>query len=244
MDGAIERPQQQAARVVGVAYLATFALVVSVNFGILNRLIVSGDAAATARGILAHETLFRIGLTGDLLYCAGTVALLTALYVILRPVGRGLALLAAFWRLIWVLMWLAVALNMFDALRLLHGAAYLRAFEPERLQALARFDLGSGYDTYYVGLLFGALGETACGWLWLRSGYIPRWLALACLVTSAWCVACTLIFYVVPGFSRAVNLWWFDTPMALADMVTSVWLIVRGLAPARAVGAGRVALPA
>jgi hypothetical protein len=115
----IDDSQRTAARVAGFAYLITFATVVYVNFGIHGRLIIRNNAAETARNILAHERLFRIGIAGDLVYCAGVVVLLTALYVILKPVSRGLALLAAFWRLVWVLMWLVMTLNLFDALRLL-----------------------------------------------------------------------------------------------------------------------------
>jgi uncharacterized protein DUF4386 len=84
----IEPAQQTAAKVAGFAYLITFASVVYVNFGIHDRLIVENNAE-TAQNILAHERLFRIGIVGDLVYCAGVVVLLTALYVILRPVNRG-----------------------------------------------------------------------------------------------------------------------------------------------------------
>ncbi len=201
-----------------------------VNFAIQDRLIVS-NAAETARNILAHERLFRLGIAGDIVYCVGLVVLLTALYVILKPVGQGLALLAAFWRLVWALMWLAVTLKLFEALRLLGGADYLRALEPERLQTLARLDLGSGYDYYYVGLLFNALASTVCGYLWFKSRYIPRWLAAFGVISSAWCVACTAVFYVFPNFDSIVNLWWFDTPMAIFDIVLSFLLLIRGLRP-------------
>src|SRR5436190_15610872 len=146
----IDESQRKAARVAGFAYLVTFATVVYINFGIHEQLIVENNAAETARNILAHERLFRIGIAGDLIYCAGVIVLLTALYVILKPVNRGLALLGAFWRLVWVLMWLVMTLNLFDALRLLSGADYLRAFEAERLQALARLYLGTRFEYYYV----------------------------------------------------------------------------------------------
>lgn len=117
-----------------IAYLITFATVVYVNFAIHDRLIVENDAE-TARNILAHERLFRIGIVGD--HCVGVVVLLTALYIILKPVNRALSLLAAFWRHVWVLLWLVMTLHPFDALHLLLGSAnYLRAFDAERLQAL------------------------------------------------------------------------------------------------------------
>jgi len=226
----IDESQRTAARVAGFAYLITFATVVAVNFGIHDRLIVENNAQ-TARNILAHERLFRIGIVGDLTYCAGVVVLLTALYVILRPVNRGLALLAAFWRLVWVLMWLVMTLNLFDALRLLNGADYLRAFEAERLQALASLYLGTRFDYYYVGLLFGGLASTVCGYLWFKSRYIPRALAAFGVISSAFCVACTLVFYIFPNFDKIVNLWWFDTPMAIFDTALSFWLLFKGLRP-------------
>lgn len=226
----IDDSQRTAAKAAGWSYLATFIIVVYVNFAILGRLIVS-NAAETARNILAHERFFRLGITGDIVYCVGLVVLLTALYVIFRPVSPGLALLAALWRLVWVLTWLALTLKLFEALRLLAGPEYLRALEPERLQALARLDLGSGYDYYYVGLLFNALASTLCGYLWFKSCYVPRWLAAFGIVSSAWCVACTAVFYVFPHFDGIVNLWWFDTPMAMFDIVLSLWLLIRGLRP-------------
>ena len=151
--------------------------------------------------------------------------------MILKPVNRGLALLAAFWRLVWVLMWLVMTLNLFDALRLLSGADYLRAFEAERLQALARLYLGTRFDYYYVGLLFGALASTVCGYLWFKSRYIPRALAAFGLISSAFCVACTFVFYIFPNFDKIVNLWWFDTPMGIFDIALSFWLLFKGLRP-------------
>ena len=203
--------------------------VVYVNFGIHDRLLVENNAAETARNILAHQQLFRIGIVGDLIYCVGVVVLLTALYVILKPVNRGLALLAAFWRLVWVLMWLVMTLNLFDALRLLSGADYLRAFEAERLQALASLYLGTRFDYYYVGLLFGGLASTVCGCLWFKSRYIPRAQAAFGVLSSAFCVACTLVFYIFPDFDKIVNLWWFDSPMAIFDIALSFWLLFKGI---------------
>jgi uncharacterized protein DUF4386 len=226
---AIDESQRRAARVAGFAYLVTFASVVYVNFGIHDRLIARNNAAETARNILAHERLFRIGIAGDLIYCAGVVVLLTALYVILEPVNRGLASLAALWRLVWVLMWLVMTLNLFDALRLLSGAAYLRALDADRLQVSAMFYLDSRFDYYYVGLVFGALASTVCGYLWFRSRYIPRALAAFGVISSAFCVACTCVFYIFPNFDKIVNLWWFDTPMGVFDLATSFWLLFKGL---------------
>jgi len=128
-------------------------------------------------------------------------------------------------------MWLVMTLNLFDALRLLRAPDYLRALETERLQALARFYLGTSFDYYYVGLLFGALASTVCACLWFKSRYIPRALAVFGVIASTFCVACTLVLYIFPNFDKIVNLWWFDTPMAIFDIVLSFWLLFKGLTP-------------
>jgi len=229
----INESQRKAARVAGLAYLLPFAVVVYVNFGIHNGLIVDGNAVETARNILAHETRFRVGIVGDLFYCVGTVALVAALYVILEPVSRGLALLAALWRLVWDLMWLAMTLHFFDALRMIQGADYVRAAGEDRLQGLSMLYLNTRLDYYYVGLIFGSLASTLCAYLWLKSRYIPRALAIFGVISSIWCVACTLVFYIFPKFADVVNLWWFDMPMGIFDTALSFWLLFKGLTPVR-----------
>jgi hypothetical protein len=130
-------------------------------------------------------------------------------------------------------MWLVMTLHFFDALRLLRDADSLRAFEPERVQALASLYLSTRFDYYYVGLLFGALASTVCGYLWFKSRYIPRALAAFGVISSAFCVACTVVFYINPDFSKIVNLWWFDTPMGVFDIALSFWLIFKGLSPSK-----------
>ena len=226
--GVITDAQRRAAKVAGVAGVLSFAVVVAANFAIFERLIVSGDAAGTARNIVAHETLFRVGTAGFLLYSAGAMVLLTALYVILKPVDQFLALLAAFGRLGHAFTWVLVTINHFTVLRLLGNEGYTRALGSGQLPEFARLYL-SGYDQYYVGLLFWSLGAVAGAWLWFKSGYIPRSVAAFGIVASAWCAACTFILYIFPEFPKVVNLWWFDSPMALFELVLSFLLLFRGL---------------
>jgi hypothetical protein len=54
-------------------------------------------------------------------------------------------------------------------------------------------------------------------------------LALFGLVTSVWCLFCTVAYVVKPAFANVVNVWFFDTPMALFYIVLSGWLLFRGL---------------
>jgi hypothetical protein len=96
---------------------------------------------------------------------------------------------------------------------------------------MAKLFLDSRFDLYYVGLVFYGAGSAVFSYLLLKSRYIPRVLAAAGLASYAWCAACSLALIVAPGFSNIVNLWWFDTPMALAEIATSFWLLFKGLTP-------------
>ena len=227
---AIDKSQRTAAKVAAFAYLITFATVVYIHYGILWRL-TTGNIAETARNILAHETLYRICIAGNLFFCVGVIVLLTALYVVLKPVNRGVALLGALCWLVWAFMWLLMTLNLFDALRLLHGADPLQAFAADQLQALASFYLHKGFDAYYIGLLFWGLASTACACLWFKSRYIPRALAAFGIVSSAFAVGCSFALFINPAFDKIVGLGWFDSPMGLFDIALSFWLLIKGLTP-------------
>lgn len=229
--GTIDRSQRTAAKVAGFACLFGMAIVVFANYWLLNPLIVPGNAAETARNIMAHERQLRLTVTCFLIYSADVVVLLAALYVILRPVNRGLALVGAFFRLVFALLWLLTTLNLLSALRLLGSASYLQVFEADRLQALARLDLAANFDAYYVGLPFFGLASTVCSYLWFKSNYIPRGLAAFGVVSSAWCVICAFVFLIFPDFNKTVNDYWFDSPMALFELVLSFWLLFKGLRP-------------
>jgi hypothetical protein len=227
----IDDSQRRAARLAGFAGIFTVPFVTYANFGILERLVVAGDVAQTGRNILAHETMYRIGIACDLIYSAGLIILVAAWYVVLKPVNRTLALLAALWRLVYALMWVLMTLNLFDALRLLSGADYLQAFETERLQSLARLSLRASFDVYYVGLLFWGLAATVGSYLLFKSNYIPRGLAAFGVVAAGWCAACTFVFIISPRLTEVVNLWWFDSPLAIFEIAVSFWLLFKGLAP-------------
>ena len=225
----IDNSQRTAAKVAGIAGLFAFALVVFGNYVLLEPLIVPGNAADTARNILAHQTQFRLALICFLTYGIGSIVLLTALYVVLAPVNRGLALAGALFRLVFAMLWLIAPLNSLAALRFLGDASYLKVFEPDRLQALARVLIAGSFDDYYVGLPFFGLAATVCACLWLQSNYIPRGLSIVGVIASAWCVLCAVVYLIFPDFNKVVNDYIFDSPMALFELVVSFWLLFKGL---------------
>jgi len=229
MTPTIDKSQRTAAKVAGLSYLLSFAVVVFANYVLLNPLVVPRNAVDTARNILAHPTQFRIALTLFLTYSVGAVVLAGALYIILKPINHGLALVGALFRLVFAMSWLLSAIHSLGALRWLGTAPYLQVFEADRLQVLARTTMASTFDDYYVGLPFFGLAATVCAWLWLKSSYIPKGLSIFGVTASAWCVLCAYLFLIFPDFNKIVNDYIFDSPMALFELVVSFWLLFKGL---------------
>jgi hypothetical protein len=89
--------------------------------------------------------------------------------------------------------------------------------------------MAATFDDYYVGLPFFGLAATVCAWLWLKSNYIPRGLAIFGVIASAWCVFCAFVYLIFPNFNKIVNDYIFDSPMALFELVLSFWLLFKGL---------------
>jgi hypothetical protein len=226
----IDDSQRIAARIAGVSGLLAVVIVVVGNYALLGPLVVPGNAAETARNIVAHQTQVRVALTCFLTYGVSVVILLSARYVILKPVNRLLALIGALFRLVFALLWLLTTLNLLGALRLLGNAGYLQVLGTEHLQALARVNVAANFDDYYVGLPFFGLAATVCSYLWLKSGYIPKALAVFGLISSAWCVICAFLFLIFPDFNKTVNDYWFDSPMAIFELILSFWLLFKGIA--------------
>jgi hypothetical protein len=220
--------QRKAARVVGFTYLLAM---VTANFAevyVLPRLVVHNDTAKTAANILAHERLFRLGIASDLMTFATDVVLIAALYVVLKPVNQNLALLATLWRLIETSLCVVMTLSSFDVLRLLSGSASLQVWEPSRLQALARLSLGAHGDAFNVCLLFFGLGSAVFSYLWVKSNYIPRVLAVSGVFSSLLVAICSFAFVVFPRLVDTLGLSCY-VPIFIFELTMGFWLVIKKL---------------
>ena len=227
----IGESQRKAATVVGLSYLLALPPAIFAEFYVRAHLIASGDVAQTARNIVAHERLFRLGTASNLTVFAIDVVLIMALYVVLMPVNRSLALLATGWGLIETATLVFVTLSDFEVLRILSGADYLHAFEANRLQALARLSLSAHFDAYNVGLVLAGLRSTVFCYLWFKSRFIPRILAAWGVVASVLMGASAFSFIIFPELANAVPVGIYGAPIFFFELTMGFWLLLRGLRP-------------
>ena len=227
--GTIDESQRKAARVVGFAYLFALPPAIFAEFYVRTQLIVSNNAAQTARNIMAHERLFRLGTASNLTVFALDVVLIISLYVVLMPVNRSLALLAAGWGLIETATLVVVTLSDFDVLRILSGSDYLHAFEPNQLQALARLSVSAHGAAYNVGLVLAGLRSTLFCYLWFKSRFIPRALAAWGMVASFLMGAFAFSFIIFPELAKVVGVEIYGAPIFFFELTMGFWLLLRGL---------------
>jgi hypothetical protein len=221
--------QRKAATVVGFTYLCALVPAIFAEFYVRGRLVVFDNAAQTALNIVTHERLFRLGIASNLTVFAIDVALITALYIILKPVNRTLALLALGWGVVETAILVVVTLTDFNVLRILSGAHYLQAFDANRLQALAMLSIGAHHDVYNVGLVFAGLRSTTFCYLWLRSGFILKGLAIWGVAASFLMGAFAFAFIVDPELAKVVSVGIYGGPIFLFELAMGVWLLWKGL---------------
>src|SRR5947199_3371648 len=241
--GTIDESQRKAAKVVGFSYLFALPPAIFAEFYVLGRLLVYNNAADTARNIMAHERLFRLGTASNLTAFAIDIILITALYVVLKPINRNLALLAAFWGLIETAIFVVTLLNDLEVLRLLSGADYLRVFESDRLQALARASMSARGDGYGVGFVFAGLRSTLFCYLWFKSSYIPKILAAWGVFASFLMGACAFSFIIFPELAKIVGVGIYGAPIFFFELTMGFWLLLKGL-PRSGAALNRVSGPA
>ena len=191
-----------------------------------SRLVVFGDAAATAHNIQAHELLFRLGLAGDviaLLYIAYTLLL----YNLLKPVNRSLSLLAAFFSLVGCAMGAVNCLLQIAPLVVVENAPSLSAFTVEQLQGLALLLLKLHAQGYTIGMVLFGCYNLLVGYLIFRSTFLPRTLGVLLAISGlCYLINCFAIF-LAPDF--AAHLLPYIMLPGGSELLLALWFLMVGV---------------
>ena len=169
-----ETSPRRKARITGVFYLLTILTGIFAQGFVSGRLVVDGDAAATATNILAYKSLFQLGFAVYLVEMACQIAMTALFYDLLNPAGRSLSLLAAFFGLTGCVIKTVSRVFFIAPLFVLGGAHYLSVFSAEQLQALALLFLKVNDHGAAIALVFFGFYALLTGYLIIRSTFLPR----------------------------------------------------------------------
>jgi hypothetical protein len=191
---------------------------------VLGRLVVDGNAAATAANIVGHERLFWLGFASSLIGVACHVAWALLMYELLKPVNKSLSLLAAFFVLVCCAMQALTSLFYLAPLLILQGGSSLSAFTAEQLQSLALMFLKLNQYAYNIDLVFFGLWCVLTGYLIFRSTFLPRILGVLLAISGlGW------VIYLYPPLAYHLFIPYIASASALGEIPLEFWLIVKGV---------------
>jgi len=194
-----------------------------------SKVIVHGNATATASNIAANETLFRLGIAGELIGMAGFIFVALALYDLLKGVNRLHASLMVTLIVVSIPIAFLNELNSIAALVLVRGADFLSVFEKPQRDALAMLFLNLHGHGFVVSEIFWGLWLFPLALLVYRSRFLPRflgvWLALA---GFAW-VILSLTGLLLPQYQDKVNT--YSQPAIFGEIAFMLWLVIKGARP-------------
>jgi hypothetical protein len=230
--GSVTGSPQSYARIAGILYVLIIAAGLFAEAVVRERLIVAGDAAATARNITTHAFLFRLGILADVSTFVCAVALTVILYALLKPVGRNAALLMLAFNLVQDAIGGLNALNTYRPLQLLGGAAHLNAFCREQLEAMALLSLQTHSVGFAVALMFFGGSCVVLGYLTVVSTFLPRVLGVLMMIAGACYLTNSLAVLLSPRLASLL----FPSillPALIGELSFAVWLTVKGVNVAR-----------
>ena len=219
-------PTVKAARIAGAIYAS---MVVTGPFSLIyvpNKLIVRGDAAATADNILAHETMFRLSILADLVGQVIFICLAIALYRLLSSVNKIWAALMVALVLVSAAVGFLNTLNNIGALTLFHGADFLAVFDKPQRDALGMLFVRLHSQGILIDEMFWGLWLFPFGLLVFRSGFLPRiigvWLMINCFGYVV--LSVTALFF--PAYYETA--FKMAQPVLFGELAIMLWLLIKG----------------
>jgi hypothetical protein len=227
-DRTVETSPQLYARIGGLLYLIIIVVGFVGEAFVRDRLIVSGDARATAANIRSMESLWRFHIAAELFLLMCAIALLMVLFVLLRPVSRELILLATFFNLVSIGIEAVITLYLLGALFPLGEAGYLKAFTPDQLYAMTSMSLKSHSYGFGQSLMFFGCFCVVIGYLIYKSGYFPKAIGVLMQIAGLCYLANSFALVLAPTLANrlfpAILL-----PSFVGEASLCLWLLVKGV---------------
>ena len=215
---------RHAAIVAGSGLVVMTIFAVLALYFIFPTLIVHGDAATTASNIMINEIKFRAGIGCFLVVIICDVLVAWALYVFLMPVNKNLSLLAAWFRLLYAIIFAIALTNYLDVLLLLGDAEYLSVFGSDQLHASVTISLNAFTNDWSIGLVFFGFHLVLLGYLAFKSHYIPRVFGFLLIIAGT-----SYLF----DYSGKILFPEFDmTTSQIAgwgELIFTFWLLIKGV---------------
>ena len=218
-------PPGKTAKIAGLTYILIIIVgVLKVNF--IEPSVIVTEGYGLVNNILANEFLFRIGIACETIMYILVIALSLALYIILKPIDKNLALSALFLRFGEAII--GVTLTIISGLIPLLMLNAESVIEKEQMQALIESFLNVRIVGLNIVLIFIGLGGTVFCYLFYRSWLVPRMLAVWGIFTYISMLMLGLISILFPNRPDMIETVLFSLG-ALFEVIFGFWLLLKGV---------------
>ena len=214
------------ARVAGLLYLLASIIGFFCLAYVPGKLIVPGDARATAHHIRASEILLRFGVASELIAFTIFIFVVLTLYRLFKGVNEKRALAMAILLLVSIPISLLNVLNEIAALILVSGAGFLSALEKGQLDAVAYLFLRLHDQGFVAAEIFWGLWLFPFGVLVIRSGFIPRFLGVLLFIAGSGYLTSSFTSLVLPSYRHLVDQ--FAMLLEAGELPIIFWLLIWG----------------
>src|SRR5205085_2507980 len=219
-------PLKKAARIAGAVYLS---MVITGPFSLLyvpGKLIVRGNATATAANVLAHDTMFRFGIVAGLFGQVIFICLAIALYRLLSDVNKTWARLMVGLVVVSAAVGFVNELNNLAARILFRGGEFLSVFDKAQLDALGMLFIRLHGQGIMIAEIFWGLWLFPFGLLVFRSGFLPRFIGVWLMINCFGYVILSMASLFFPGYNDKLFL--FLQPVLFGELAIMLYMLIKG----------------
>lgn len=215
-------------RMAGLFFLLMVVAGLFTEIFVRQRLIVAGDAQATANQILSHPLLYRLGITSDIVMALSYLFTALALYCLLESVSKKLASVMVVLASLGCVMLLFNILYQALPLYILQGGNYLNVIPLVERQAYALFFIELFGHGYVLGQVFFALWVLPLGFLIIKSSFIPKIFGIFFVSEAVLALLAVFVHFLAPSV-MVEN--WLMVPGMIAEFSFLFWLLYRSFRP-------------
>ena len=230
----VANSQRRAARLAGFMFLL-IVIGWTLNWTLIDsRLVVTGNITSTVNNIIANEQLFRFGILNELILSVSGLVLAIALYIILKPIYKNLALLALCLKMVEAVIATVNVLITFIVLQMLNGKENMTVFKPEQLLDIVGLFFNIRINGATISMVFLGLGFMVFFYLLIKSKYIPGILAGFGFLSYLLILINSLLNILVPQNAAAMTMVnaisvILMTPSILFELTIGIWLLIKGI---------------
>ncbi|MDC8004141.1 DUF4386 domain-containing protein [Aureisphaera galaxeae] len=214
------------ARIGGFLYLLIIVLGTIGQIAIRGS-IITMDAESTYQNLMTSESLWRLGIIGDVMMHALDIPLMVILFMLFRIVNKYIALLGMLFNVIQTAVLVANKMLLIIPTILINNPEYTESFSASQIQALVYLLVDMHDYGFGLGLIFFGFACLTYGYLVYKSDHFPRILGVLVVLAGLCYLINSFVLILAPEYSGDV--FYVLLFSFIGELSFALWLLIKGI---------------